>query len=258
MNSIHVGAQLFSVRDYLKTPEEIDRSLSRIHDSGFSMVQISGMGKIDAHDLRGILDKYGLSVSCTHNPLDRLKNDLPALIEEHKIIGCRVMGLGMMSDEFRQSKETVLEFAELANKIGKELHKENMIFGYHNHAFEFQKFDGKTIWDILIENTDPEYVGFIPDVHWFQAGGMNPPDVLNTLGKRTLVCHLKDYTVSGWERRFAVLGEGTLDFAAILKVLEKNGITETVIEQDDCYGRDPFECLAKSREYITNLMKELA
>ena len=52
--------------------------------------------------------------------------------------------------------------------------------------------------------------------------------------------------------QFAEVGEGTLPIKACIEAGLEGGSEYFLIEQDDCYGRDPFESLKISRD---NLIK---
>ena len=107
-----LGAQLFSLRDFIKTPEDIRTTFQRVKAMGFENVQFSGGGPIDAHELKAISEETGLDIVCTHSSFDRILNDTEALIEEHKIFGCPVIGLGSMPKEYRKGEKDLMSFFE--------------------------------------------------------------------------------------------------------------------------------------------------
>ena len=66
--------------------------------------------------------------------------------------------------------------------------------------------------------------------------------------------HLKDYVPLKFEARMAPVGRGNLDFPRILQILRRNGVTEyALVEQDECYGASPFDCLSQSFDYLQTL-----
>ena len=89
-----IAAQLYTVREFMRTPEQIAEGLGKIKAIGYPSVQVSGIGQIDTNELRTILDREGLTVCATHVPWDRMENDLDNLINEHKILNCKYVGLG--------------------------------------------------------------------------------------------------------------------------------------------------------------------
>ncbi len=218
-------------------------------------MQISAIGDIPAETQRDILQKHGMRVCVTHKSLDLFRNDLPGLIEHHKIIGCDAPGLGSAPEEFRGSKANVREFIRIAGEIGKELKKHGMTFNYHNHDFEFQPLeDGKTMMDMLLEETDPESFRFIPDLMWIHYAGADPVQVLERMRGRVKVVHFKDYVRTENGKRFTVLGQGVTPLEACWDACRRLEIPYVVYEQDsDWIGNDPFASCEPSWAYLQAL-----
>lgn len=253
MMSMSLGAQLYTVREFTKTPEGIEKTLQRIRQMGFKTIQISAFGPVDPKLLADWIHELDLYVCVTHNPFDRLKNDLPALIAEHRLMGCDTIGLGAMPGEYRNSgEEGFLQFIKDIAPIAHAIHEEGLQFAYHNHNFEFARFGDHTGMDLLYEATNPEEFHFILDTYWLQMGGVNPPDYIRRATGRMKVCHFKDFAVDGFTPRFAEVGEGNLDLGACYRACKEAGVKDIVIEQDVCPG-DPFDSLAISFKNLKQL-----
>ena len=160
-----LGAQLYTVRDFTKTPEQIETTLRRIRDMCFKTIQISAFGPMDPVRLGELIHELDLYVCVTHNPLSRLQNDLPALIQEHRLMGCDTIGLGAMPGEYRNDEEGFRKFIHDIAPIAHEIHEEGMQFAYHNHNFEFTRFGNHTGMDMLFDQTHPEEFHFILDTY---------------------------------------------------------------------------------------------
>lgn len=252
MEKIKLGAQLFTLRDYIKNYEDTEKTFEYLKNEGISVAQISGIGPIEPEKVAELVKRFDLDICITHKPLDRMLNDLDALIEEHKMIDCPSIGLGAMPSEYRESDETVKQFVDMMNEIGAKMKAQGIQLAYHNHAFEFTRLaSGRRIMDILLEDTDPDLVHFILDTHWLQFGGVNPADFIRKLGPRMEVCHFKDYKIVGDDRKFAEVGEGNLDLDACFEACQAIGTKYIVIEQDLC-DRDPRESMSISYK---NLLK---
>lgn len=249
MGNIKVGAQLYTVRDFTQTPDDIYKTLTKIKNLGFDVIQVSGFGAIEPQKLADMINDLKLDVCATHTPYKRLTDDIENVIKEHKMLNCNVVGLGMMPNEFKDSIDKIKEFIKSINDIANRLYKDGLKFAYHNHNFEFEKYDNKTIMDMLIEQTDPQKVEFILDTYWLQAGGVNPVTYINKVANRMQVCHFKDMAVEGFKQVFAEIGNGNLDFHSIYKACENSGVKYIVIEQDICKG-DPFDSLKISLDYM--------
>ena len=251
-----VGIQLYTLRDFIQTAPDFDNTLTRLQSRGVKDVQISAIGDIPAETQRDILEKHGMKVCVTHKSLDRMQNDLPGLIEEHKIIGCNALGLGSAPERFRGTLENVRAFIEIADGIGKELKKHGMAFHYHNHDFEFRPLDdGRTMMDVLLEETDPETFFFIPDVMWIHYAGADPAEVLRKMKGRVKVAHFKDYirTETG-EKRFVSLGEGVTPLKDCYTAACELEIPYLMYEQDtDWENGDAFLATEKSWAYLCRL-----
>ncbi len=248
-----IAAQLYTLREYLKTPEDIAETLKKVKEIGYNAVQVSGMGPIDDQALKELADEAGLTICATHVGWQDLKDNLDKVIEKHKIWDCKYVGLGGLPGEYR-TKEGYSEFAKIASEIGRELKQAGLQFIYHNHDFEFAKFDGKTGLEILFEESDPEAVDFELDVYWVQAGGADVIDWIEKVRGRMKVVHLKDMVVTPDRKQlFAEVGEGNMNFEKILKACEEIGVEWGAVEQDQCYDRSPFESLAISQRNLQRM-----
>ncbi len=247
----HIGAQFFTIRDSIQTVDGFRESCRKIHDIGYKTVQISGT-PLEARDMRKILDEYGLKAVTSHRAFSDFTDRIDWLMDYNKTLGCDLCGLGMMPTEYGENAKTLAEFIKKTDKICEELEKENMYFGYHNHAFEFAKTDGKTIMEYLVAETNPKCFNFIVDTFWVQVGGKNPPEVIEKLGKRAMAVHFKDFRVdkNSWSiPAMAEVGEGNLDWDKITQACEKAGTRWALVEQDTCCG-NPFDSLRISYDYL--------
>lgn len=249
-----IAAQLYTLRDFLKTEDDIASTLRKVKEIGYNAVQVSGMGPIDDRKLKELADSAGLFICATHIPFADMVNDLDGVIAKHKLWECPYVGIGGLPNEYKTSAEGYATFAKLASDIGRKLKDAGLQFVYHNHAFEFRKFGGKSGMDILFEESDPDSFGFELDVHWVQAGGADPIEWIRKVAGRMQVIHLKDFVVSeNSERMFAEIGEGNMNFRGILDTCAQTSVEWGAVEQDNCYGRNPFDSLAVSARNLKAL-----
>lgn len=246
MGNMILAAQLYTVRDYMKTPEEIVSGLKKVREAGYSSVQVSGIGPIDPSLLKEYVENEGLSVCATHISFERLKNDLQSVIKEHKLWNCKHVGLGSMPGVYSESEEGYQSFIKEISIIADILEENDLHFIYHNHNFEFKKIGNRIGLDILLEETDPEKVGFEIDTYWVQAGGGDPIHWIKECKGRMAVVHFKDMAISNENKQImAEVGEGNLNWSGIIEACNQIGVQYCAVEQDICQ-RDPFESLAIS------------
>ncbi len=250
MKRDQIAAQLYTLRDYTKTPEDFERTLERVAAIGYAAVQVSGTGPLDPAFVKEAADRHGLAICATHIPYARLKDDLDAVIAEHKLWGCRYVGLGMLPQSYIQAgRDGYTAFARECDEIAKKLDAAGLKFVYHNHKIEFQKYDGVTGMELLMNETDADAFHFELDTYWAQAGGADPAAWIRKLGGRMKVVHLKDMEIVDDTQLFAELGEGNMSWDAIIEACDAIGMEWYIVEQDAC-RRDPFESLAISYKYL--------
>jgi len=241
-----VGAQLYTVRDFTKTPSDLAHTLKKVAEMGYTAVQLSAIGPIEPKELGKLAADAGLTIAATHVGWDRFLNELDAVIEEHKIWNCNHAAIGGLPGEYR-SAEGVKRFVEELAPVAERLAQEGIDFSYHNHNHELAKYEGKTWLDMAIELSDPKHLKFEIDTYWIQAGGGDPAAWIRKCSGRVPLLHLKDMIVTPErEQRFAEIGEGNLNWEAILQAADEAGVEWYLVEQDKTYDRDPFESLAIS------------
>ena len=244
-----IGAQYYTLRDYIKTIEDFDETCRKVKEIGYKVIQISGT-PLEAGEMKKVIDKYSLKVVVTHRAYEDFLNHLDEIIDYNKTLGCELCGVGSMPEEYRKSSESVSNFIAGINHAAKELRKEGLLFGYHNHAFEFTKIDGKFIMDRLIEETDAENVKFIVDTYWLQVGGMHPANFIKKLGERAMAIHFKDLKANTDNTtEMSEIGEGNLDWDEIIEACDEAGAKWALVEQDVCQ-RNPFESMKMSYDYL--------
>ncbi len=244
---MEIGAQLYTVRDYCKTPADFAETLQKIAAIGYKNVQVSGTCAFDPAWLEAELKKNDLRCVLTHTPPARLQSDAAAVAQEHSVYGCDCVGLGYYPFKSDDPALDYESFVRMYCPVAETLHAYGKYFMHHNHAYEFQKRNGKTILERLAEDFAPELLGFTLDTYWIQVGGGDPAEWVERLSGRVPCIHLKDYAYGA---KIAVVGEGNLNFDRIFRKAEAAGTKYMLVEQDDCGGEDPFVCLRRSYEYL--------
>lgn len=244
MPKTQIAAQLYTLRDYTQTLEDFAGAIERVRGIGYEAVQISGIGKdIDWADARKVCDDNGVEVAATHVGFEALRDETDRMIEQHDILGCRYPAIGGLPNEYRTSAEGYARFAKEATEVGKKLAAAGMAFGYHNHSFELQKYGDRTGLQIIYEDSDPKYVTGEIDTYWVQHGGGDPAAWIRMLKGRMFLVHFKDFRIQDGEQRFAEIGEGNLNWPNILEACKTTGVEWYIVEQDNCYDRNPFDSL---------------
>ncbi len=251
-----LGAQLFSVRNHLQTPEDILSTFKRVKEIGYQNVQLSGNAYTSADILLDIVEKTEMPIVCTHTPYARIIGETEKVIEEHKKFRCPVIGLGMMPNELQGSVAGLEKFLEELKEPVKKIQKAGLNFSYHNHAFELAPSpdSDRLVYDIMLERC-PDW-GFILDTYWVKYAGFSPIEYIAKIGSERLTnIHFKDMA-NDKDRTICACGQGTMDFAEIYEACVKMNVENVLIEQDNAALKpDPFGEMEISFNYLRDIVK---
>lgn len=245
------GAQTFTIRDFMKNEAGFAASMRKIADIGYTCVQLSGFGSLSPQFMKDACDEAGLQIVLTHANPDRMLTDPEGVIHDHNILSCDFIGIGMMPERYRSPEKAAqfaLDFKSAAQRF---LDAGKKMF-YHHHNLEWERNkQGAIMLDLILDVLPPDLLSITLDTYWVQAAGADVCDTIAKLKERIQCVHLKDMAVKGFEQRMAVVGEGNLPFKKILDLLKAQGTTQyLLVEQDNCYGEDPFDCLKRSYDYL--------
>ncbi|HEY3328849.1 MAG TPA: sugar phosphate isomerase/epimerase [Capsulimonadaceae bacterium] len=256
-----LAVQLYTLRDFLTTEKDTAETFAKIAKIGYPAVQLSAVGSMNGDNpsvspelARKMLDDNGLKAIATHRPWDALAKDTQKEIDFHHTIGCDYTAIGGIPGDYgAKGAEGYAAWVADAKPVIAKLNAAGIKFGYHNHAFEFERYgeERKSLFDIFINDGGPELQMEI-DVYWIDHSGTNPVRIIERLHGRLDVIHIKDKEVVGaWNPGpvIAPIGEGNLDWPEILPALKAAGTKWYAVEQDEC-RRDPFDCVRSSFEFL--------
>lgn len=250
------GLNLFSLRNFLKTEEDFLGAVKALKEMGYDYLQYSG-APFDADRIARVTAESGIPVVLTHVPLTRLLEDTDALIAEHARFGCRYIGLAMLPLSIIKDKERCYSTIAGLEEAAKKIEAAGCKFFYHNHHFDFYRHDGVTVFDRFVEQAP--HVHFTVDSYWLQYGGMNICETIDRLRGRVECVHLKDYSIAlndegekpKFEPRFAPVGDGSLNFAEIIRHAREAGAEYFFVEQDNAAVLpDPLGQVERSIRYL--------
>ena len=248
MKRKQIAAQLYTLRDFLKTPKDIAKSLEKVKTIGFNAVQVSGLGPIDTAELRKMLDGEGLTCCATHESGQMIFDEPEKVVEKLNLLGCKYTAYPWPHTS-PKTEEDYKQLAAALDKSGKVLRDAGQVLTYHNHGIEFQRFGRKTGLDIIYDESNPKYLQGEIDTYWVQFGGGDPVAWCKKLEDRLPLLHLKEYGIVENQPKMLEIGSGNLDWKRIVKAAKKSGTEWFIIEQDVC-RIDPFDSLKISLEYL--------
>lgn len=260
-----VAIQLYSVRSLLDgvnkdgqpSSDYID-VLHRLAQMGYTSVEAANYadGKFygrTPEDFRKDVEGVGMKVLSSHcsrmlteeelasGELTEALNWWDQCIADHKAAGMKYIVFPWLG-----VPETVNDldlYCRYFDEIGKRCKAQGILFGYHNHAHEFQKVEGKEVmYDYMLQHTNPEYVFFQMDVYWVVRGQNSPVDYFNKYPGRFRMLHIKDHREIGQS--------GMVGYDAIFKNIETAGAEDIVAEIENYSTPDVLNSVETSLNYL--------
>jgi sugar phosphate isomerase/epimerase len=256
--------------------------LGKLAEIGYHCIEISQI-PMTAENVAGMkkaCDAFDIKVAACSAALepmgpgprrnDTLATDFNKIVDDCKALDTHFLRIPMLPLDHIGNREKALAFVARAEEMAARLSEHDVELYYHNHHVEFEKYDGKYLMDIIRDST--QSLGLELDVHWIQYGGENPVTYIQQCAGRIKLIHLKDYRIKfdlsalagemSMEKfraafmgavQFAEVGEGNLPMKEIIDTGLACGSEYFLVEQDNQYGRDPFDCMITSRDNLIDL-----
>lgn len=247
-----VGLQLGTVREL--TDRDFEGTLRQVAEAGYRSVETPRdlFDKQTAANVRAVLDRYDIRAPSGFFPYVVFRDDFRRVVETAHAVGQEYIGVPGLPAELRSTREQVREIADRFNELGTRLEAEQLKFFYHHHAWEFDLLGGEApVYDLLLENTDPEVVAFEMDLYWINKAGYDPVAYIQRFPGRYPLMHLKDSTPAP-ESNFAPVGEGVIGFRRILEQAETAGLRYGFVEHDK--PEDPLTSMRTSYRNLAALL----
>lgn len=242
--------------------EDVPATLDLIKEMGVTNIEFSSLFGQTAEDLREMLDERDMVATSYGVGFQAVTEEVDRVIEEAHTLGVQFVRIG--SVPYDRSGPFTIEDAQRAveafNEIGARLKEADLMFIYHNHGFEFRPHEDGTLFDYMVQNTDPETVGFEMDLGWVIQPGHDPVELVQKYPNRFWATHLKDfregtpqdYSGSTERSNSVILGNGMIDFAEFLRAAEGSNIVHHYIEYE---AEDVVEVMPHSLVHIRGLTK---
>lgn len=274
MKKFKVGLQLYSIKDAMQ--QDMDAALKAVKEMGYDYVEFAGYYDHTAEEVRAMLDKYGLKCISVHQSYGLFLSDSTA-VDFLKTIGAEYAAIPWLGVEHHKGSADYEETLADIKKASKLLSDKGITMLYHNHDFEFGKYEDKYLEEWFLEDMGgailPEF-----DVCWVRYSDIDPAEYIKGFKGQVPVLHLKDFVCKSFAQgpaydlidstgkdsgkkptkeengfKFRPLGQGLQDFEKILAAAEEIGTEYVIVEQDSFDGIEPLEGVKQSREYLKKL-----
>lgn len=272
--------QQFMLGTVLNNEQQAKETLRAISDAGYTgielcnfmiqpinpmvrlLTQAAGMpvgkgGKLDWHKL---VHNAQLKVISLHMDLDTLEKDVRAAAQTAKSYQTKYIVItGVYNYDFG-SLDAVSKLAKRLNDVGKLLQAEDISLLYHNHNCELHSVKpGKKAYDILIDETDPAFVGFELDTYWFAEAGADPMFWMKRLGCRMKLWHINDRGTKMKGKAITPiiqsdsmeLGTGNMPLEALLEQAKAQHVEAVILESHrNWIDKSPVKSLTLSAAFL--------
>jgi sugar phosphate isomerase/epimerase len=250
-----LGVQLFTVRE--QAAADLPGTLAAIAQIGYKEVETYwDVYNRPAKELRAMIADHGLTVPSGHFNYEGLESK----IDYARELGVKYMVCPMLPEKMRASIEGFEAAAAQLNAWGAKVKKAGMQLGFHNHNYEFKSYGSSTGFAALVRLTDPVLVALEMDCYWITQAGQDPVAMMEKLGSRVKMLHLKDraagfatsQSLDEAASHFEAVGSGAIAWKQVILEAQKIGVEHYFVERD--YGKVPaLESLATSYKYLTGL-----
>ncbi|WP_245706033.1 sugar phosphate isomerase/epimerase family protein [Catalinimonas alkaloidigena] len=265
-----IGLQLYTVREQMD--QDTKGTLQKVADIGYKNMEIAAGSKghyygMKPAELASMMKDLGLTLRSGHvlaggqtqqeAPLPAsmltLTNGTQQLVDMAAEAGQEYLVCAYMFPSEYNTLDGLKRTMETLSKAGEACQKAGVQFCYHNHDFEFsQQYDGKTMYEMMLEQLDPEQVKYELDLYWVSKSNQDPVAWFEKYPGRFPLWHVKD--MDNTEKKFFTeVGNGTIDFKRIFENADKSGMKYYFVEQDQTPG-NPLESIATSYQNLTQLL----
>ncbi len=222
-----LGIQLYTFREQFE--QDYDGVLTTLAEIGYKDLEFAGYFEHDAAAIKARMDDLGLVSNSTHVQLADMRDNFDAVIERAALMGQSKLILPWLAPEDR-ILDNYKAIADLLNERAGPAKEAGMTVGYHNHEFEFETVDGEVPYDILLERTEADKVTMELDFFWTHKANVDPLDLFSKAPGRFSACHIKDASAEG---EMVNIGDGVIDFPAIMAQADTAGLECFYVENDD-------------------------
>ncbi|MGA2176314.1 MAG: sugar phosphate isomerase/epimerase [Verrucomicrobiota bacterium] len=251
------GVQLYSVRAQLD--KDVPGTLAEVRNWGVRFVELAGTYGLPPKVFKEKLDAAGLDPVSGHFSFEEWSKDPAAVLNEATDLGLVYVGCAWIPHNDPFDEAACRKAIDVFNRAGDLAARRHMHFFYHTHGYEFQPSGKGTLFDLLVQRTNPENVKFEMDIFWIVHAGQDPVKLLGEYPGRWELLHVKDMrkgTPTGLLTGHSdvtndvAMGTGMLDLPAILRAAQNVGVKWYFIEDE---SPDSEQQIPESLRYLDTL-----
>ena len=257
-NKKTIGLQLYTLREDVASMG-LSKVFSKISAAGYNSVEMYGFSAADnyfkssAKDVAALLKANNIISPSGHYQLDLFDKDGQQTIDAALELGHKYVIIPWFPEAQRKSLDDFRLIADRVNKAALLCKQNNMKMLYHNHDFEFTKYEGGVCgYDILLEKCDKHLVNFEMDLFWVVSAGRDPIELFTQHPGRFKMWHVKDKDKTNPKLQTEV-GSGSIDFKPIFAKAKLSGLEYFYVEQEN-FDIPSDESIRKSIGFVKSTL----
>lgn len=251
-----IGLQLYTLRDVIMS--DVKGVLTSIAAMGYTEAETYGYndGKLfgmTVAEFGSFMKSIGMKTVSGHYGIEMTSGKgWEKACQDAKSLGQSYVVVPWMDKKYYSSLDELKKTCDLLNKAGEVAKKNGLQMGYHNHAFEFEKVEGKIVFDTMLDQLDPKLVTWEMDIYWVVRAGHDPVKYFEKYPGRFQLWHVKDMDKSNNEHN-ADVGTGSIDFKNLFTKAKQSGMKKFFMEQET-YPSSPMESTKNSINYLKTIL----
>ncbi|MFA6242087.1 MAG: sugar phosphate isomerase/epimerase [Candidatus Hydrogenedentales bacterium] len=246
MATLPFALQLYTVRDHMDT--DIPGTLKRVKEIGYDNVELAGLGPYTAEEYSYFLADAGLTAISAHFGFNEVVHETAMVAEAGDALGLAFIVMPWLGGELCPDMDAWVANIAALDQSGASLREMGITLCYHNHAHEFERINGKCIFDQIFDTASPENLSAELDTYWAKFGGADPVSTIKKYTGRCPLIHVKDMEAEE-PRSFTELGRGIMDWKSIFAAARHADVRWYIVEQDVCKG-DSLESARIGAEFM--------
>ncbi len=227
--------QLALITNTVKAEMEADwqATIQLLADLGYRHIEGGPPANVSAKTYGKALQTAGLKSLGYGSSMSELQKNLKTFLQtvEHLQARYLVCYWPWLSSADNLSREETLLAADNLNKLGRSIHQAGFRLVWHNHDKEFVPLGDEQVFDLLMRETNPEWVGVELDWYWVAKGEADPIDLFQRYPGRFELAHVKDMN-NNRDRGMTCVGSGILDFTSIIQHAPHGGTQLLIVENE--------------------------
>lgn len=250
-----IGVQISSVRQYLGDERNVKKSFSKVKKIGYNEIQIQWISPdVSSEYIKSVLDETQMNCIGTQDYYDEVAPKLDDIIKMNVLWGGQYICVSRIPDRYR-SLDGCMSLASEINKLLERTENSGKTLAFHPIHSDFDKYDGKILFEVLLENCSDK-LQIVLDVYHVMKAGYDPADWIKKLQGRIPLIHFKDMVIRRDNEILVPVGQGILNWDNIFSACIETGVKYCFAEQEQ-WQKDPFECLSESYDFIVNKIKNM-